>query len=140
MSLFVYSNHFRCIGCVAESGDSFAIFFPLVRKFIELPPPSRRQAKLHRSVASYRLNLASSSRQKEKPPDGWLFFLAESVRFELTVGYPITSFQDWLLKPLGQLSIALNYTIFKCKSQASGAAGLCQNLFAKAEHNALFQS
>ena len=32
------------------------------------------------------------------------FFLAESVRFELTVGFPITSFQDWLLKPLGQLS------------------------------------
>ena len=31
--------------------------------------------------------------------------LAESVRFELTVGYPITSFQDWLLKPLGQLSL-----------------------------------
>ena len=33
------------------------------------------------------------------------YFLAESVRFELTVGRPITSFQDWLLKPLGQLSI-----------------------------------
>ena len=32
-------------------------------------------------------------------------FLAESVRFELTVGFPITSFQDWLLKPLGQLSM-----------------------------------
>ena len=31
--------------------------------------------------------------------------MAESVRFELTVGFPITSFQDWLLKPLGQLSI-----------------------------------
>ena len=31
--------------------------------------------------------------------------VAESVRFELTVGRPITSFQDWLLKPLGQLSI-----------------------------------
>ena len=33
------------------------------------------------------------------------YSLAESVRFELTVGRPITSFQDWLLKPLGQLSI-----------------------------------
>ena len=32
-------------------------------------------------------------------------FLAEGVRFELTVGFPITSFQDWLLKPLGQPSI-----------------------------------
>ena len=31
--------------------------------------------------------------------------MAESVRFELTVGHPITSFQGWLLKPLGQLSI-----------------------------------
>ena len=30
--------------------------------------------------------------------------MAESVRFELTVGRPITSFQDWLHKPLGQLS------------------------------------
>ena len=34
-----------------------------------------------------------------------VFLLAESVRFELTVGFPITSFQDWLLKPLGQLAI-----------------------------------
>ena len=31
--------------------------------------------------------------------------LAESVRFELTVRFRITSFQDWLLKPLGQLSL-----------------------------------
>ena len=31
--------------------------------------------------------------------------LAEGVRFELTVGFPITSFQDWLLKPLGQPSV-----------------------------------
>ena len=42
--------------------------------------------------------------QNRKPPVGWLPVLAESVRFELTVGFPITSFQDWLLKPLGQLS------------------------------------
>ena len=41
----------------------------------------------------------------EKPTSRNLsVFLAESVRFELTVGRPITSFQDWLLKPLGQLS------------------------------------
>ena len=38
-------------------------------------------------------------------PQGWFFYLAESVRFELTVGHPITSFLDWLLKPLGQLSV-----------------------------------
>ena len=43
--------------------------------------------------------------------------LAESVRFELTVGRPITSFQDWLLKPLGQLSIAVDDTTFESKSQ-----------------------
>ena len=30
--------------------------------------------------------------------------LAERVGFEPTVGCPITSFQDWLLKPLGHLS------------------------------------
>ncbi len=43
--------------------------------------------------------------------------MAESVRFELTVGCPITSFQDWLLKPLGQLSVLLNYSISLQKSQ-----------------------
>ena len=42
--------------------------------------------------------------QKQGTPFG-VPCLAESVRFELTVGFPITSFQDWLLKPLGQLSI-----------------------------------
>ena len=30
--------------------------------------------------------------------------MAERVGFEPTVGCPITSFQDWLLKPLGHLS------------------------------------
>ncbi len=44
-------------------------------------------------------------------PDG--VFLAESVRFELTVGRPITSFQDWLLKPLGQLSIGETIAFLK---------------------------
>ena len=44
-------------------------------------------------------------------------FLAESVRFELTVGRPITSFQDWLLKPLGQLSIGDDDTTLPLKSQ-----------------------
>ena len=43
--------------------------------------------------------------------------LAESVRFELTVGRPITSFQDWLLKPLGQLSMCVKYIIESLKSQ-----------------------
>ena len=48
----------------------------------------------------------------EKPPaQKTQEALAESVRFELTVGRPITSFQDWLLKPLGQLSIPQNDTI-----------------------------
>ena len=32
------------------------------------------------------------------------FVVAERVGFEPTVGCPITSFQDWLLKPLGHLS------------------------------------
>ena len=69
---------------------------------------------------------------QKRHPTGWRLFknqairyddlvLAESVRFELTVGFPITSFQDWLLKPLGQLSIcSLNHTIFRRKSQGSG--------------------
>ena len=43
--------------------------------------------------------------------------MAESVRFELTVGLPITSFQDWLLKPLGHLSIASKYTIMRSDCQ-----------------------
>ena len=46
--------------------------------------------------------------------------MAESVRFELTVGRPITSFQDWLLKPLGQLSIGSQYSIFRKICQAEG--------------------
>ena len=41
---------------------------------------------------------------KKAPPDGGTFLLAERVGFEPTVGCPITSFQDWLLKPLGHLS------------------------------------
>ena len=41
---------------------------------------------------------------KKVPPDGGTFLLAERVGFEPTVGCPITSFQDWLLKPLGHLS------------------------------------
>ena len=48
---------------------------------------------------------------------GGFSLLAESVRFELTVGRPITSFQDWLLKPLGQLSIGHHYNMFAGKSQ-----------------------
>ena len=39
------------------------------------------------------------------PPCGGRQFLAESVRFELTVRCRITGFQDRLLKPLGQLSV-----------------------------------
>ena len=48
--------------------------------------------------------------------------MAESVRFELTVGRPITSFQDWLLKPLGQLSIGLHYSMLPEKSQVGWCA------------------
>ena len=44
--------------------------------------------------------------------------MAERVGFEPTVGCPITSFQDWLLKPLGHLSIAVNDIILHPKSQA----------------------
>ena len=43
--------------------------------------------------------------------------MAERVGFEPTVGCPITSFQDWLLKPLGHLSIGVNDTILRLKSQ-----------------------
>ena len=50
--------------------------------------------------------------------------LAESVRFELTVGRPITSFQDWLLKPLGQLSIGFQYSMFLWKSQEVRSSGI----------------
>ncbi len=43
--------------------------------------------------------------------------LAEGVRFELTVDCSITSFQDWLLKPLGQPSVCANDIILHRKSQ-----------------------
>ena len=41
---------------------------------------------------------------KKQHPRRGAAFLAERVGFEPTVGCPITSFQDWLLKPLGHLS------------------------------------
>ena len=44
------------------------------------------------------------SASKEQHPCGGAALLAERVGFEPTVGCPITSFQDWLLKPLGHLS------------------------------------
>ncbi len=47
--------------------------------------------------------------------------MAEGVRFELTVGFPITSFQDWLLKPLGQPSKLEHYSQFHRKSQGGKA-------------------
>ena len=46
-------------------------------------------------------------------------FLAERVGFEPTVRCRITSFQDWLLKPLGHLSNKGNYIIFAVKSQGA---------------------
>lgn len=66
-------------------------------------------------------------KRRVKPSLHFLASMAESVRFELTVGRPITSFQDWLLKPLGQLSILQNYITSGEKSQAClrlGAANL----------------
>ena len=50
--------------------------------------------------------------------------MAESVRFELTVGRPITSFQDWLLKPLGHLSVFNEYTTERRKSQEKQEKGI----------------
>ena len=44
--------------------------------------------------------------------------LAERVGFEPTVGCPITSFQDWLLKPLGHLSKTC--LLYKSAKQESG--------------------
>ena len=46
-------------------------------------------------------------------------FLAERVGFEPTVGCPITSFQDWLLKPLGHLS--RQHRIYHSKGKKSRA-------------------
>ena len=62
-------------------------------------------------------------------------FLAERVGFEPTVGCPITSFQDWLLKPLGHLSMCpklyhlpgeksrvLQFKAFFCLTNIAGCA------------------
>ena len=43
--------------------------------------------------------------------------LAERVGFEPTVRCRITSFQDWLLKPLGHLSIGIHDSILYLESQ-----------------------
>ena len=40
-----------------------------------------------------------------------IFYLAEEVGFEPTVPFDITSFQDWLLKPLGHSSIRDTFII-----------------------------
>ncbi len=85
---------------------------------LRLPPVFELVAGIcHRHIAISLSNLHVYLRQQKEAPFGWLFLLAESVRFELTVGFPITSFQDWLLKPLGQLSMPVNHTILFTKSQ-----------------------
>ena len=48
--------------------------------------------------------------------------LAERVGFEPTVGCPITSFQGWLLKPLGHLSV------FPCL-YITASGNICQVIF-----------
>ena len=67
-----------------------------------------KRTGVHRTVfPRLRLGRPFESRlfvNKKAPPDGGTFLLAERVGFEPTVGCPITSFQDWLLKPLGHLS------------------------------------
>ncbi len=55
---------------------------------------------------------------KKQPTKVGCFLLAERVGFEPTVRCRITSFQDWLLKPLGHLSIANDYIILQRKCQA----------------------
>ena len=54
--------------------------------------------------------------------------MAESVRFELTVRCRITSFQDWLLKPLGQLSVCLKLYHSKHEKSSRKAGVLPQNV------------
>ena len=56
----------------------------------------------------------------ERSFSSFYFILAEEVGFEPTVPFDITSFQDWLLKPLGQLSIGIQYNIFRETCQADG--------------------
>ena len=55
--------------------------------------------------------------------------LAERVGFEPTVGCPITSFQDWLLKPLGHLSMWGK--LYHLQSQKSSKKRLFFSLFLK---------
>ena len=61
--------------------------------------------------------LFPTTKKQRRHPVGCLLYLAERVGFEPTVRCRITSFQDWLLKPLGHLSIDAHYTISENKSQ-----------------------
>ena len=95
-----------------------------IRKIKESMRSSPHCAIVHRTIALNGSNLHSYSPPKETPPIRVVFLLAESVRFELTVGCPITSFQDWLLKPLGQLSMyATSYHFPKKLSSRHGGWG-----------------
>ena len=49
--------------------------------------------------------------------------MAERVGFEPTVGCPITSFQDWLLKPLGHLSMGKMIPFWKGKVKENPGGG-----------------
>ena len=71
----------------------------------------------HRNVYSW--TIASNKQIKVLQNCAFAELLAEGVRFELTVDCSITSFQDWLLKPLGQPSNWKKlYHFFRRKSRA----------------------
>ena len=60
--------------------DLLAIFFPVERKIIVLPPSSRRQATVHRTVAFRFSNL--SAHNKNPNPNGFGFSLCLMVTFD----------------------------------------------------------
>ena len=68
----------------------------------EAAKDGRKQPIGKRSVSTVNNRNIKRKPPGQQNPGG--FVMAERVGFEPTVGCPITSFQDWLLKPLGQLS------------------------------------
>ena len=69
----------------------------------EAAKDGRKQPIGKRSVSTVNNRNIKRKPPGQQNPGG--FVMAERVGFEPTVGCPITSFQDWLLKPLGHLSM-----------------------------------
>ena len=77
--------------------------------------PTSEEHSLQSACFSQRKQIKHNQDPHKREHNKW-GTLAASVRFELTVdSSPITNFQDWLLKPLGQLAILIIFPMYSCR-------------------------